>query len=270
MGILLAFRSALDDGHLVAIGVDMLGTVLAARTRLVIRATMDYEFFRAAWEEARHAVRLQTIGSAPRETLDLRNLDRGYEVYVEPLGGQDAPPFHVTAQLSWRWTNLNTIRGQLCDEDVLAEMVGRDQAAGLVSEKPAVRVDIELRARAPYDEPLPMPPQPTWQRWFRETVERLQSSERLLPDEMTRENAAGRLEVLAWQGNPKVTAVCTPTGELALEAVTIAAMQIIELPRLLDCPGEPDEGPHDMLRELFARVRASLSAWMQAVEHLRG
>lgn len=230
---------------------------------------MDYDLFRTAWEEARHAARLQMIGLYARETLDIRHLDREYEAYVEPLGGQDAPPFHVTAKLSWRWTNLTTVRGVLCDEDVLAEMVGRDQSEGLVSDNPYVRVDIELSAKAPYDHPLPMPPQATWQRWVRETVERLQRIERLLPDETARENAAGRLEVLAWQGKPQVTAVCSATGELELDAVTIAAMQLIELPRQLDCPDEPDEGPQGALHELFARVRASLSAWMQAVDHLR-
>jgi hypothetical protein len=137
---------------------------------------------------------------------------------VEPLGGQDAPPFHVTATLSWRWTNLNTVRGMLCDEDVLTEMLGREQSADLVSEYPIVRVDIELAASALYDNPLPMPSQQRWQRWSRETLERLQSIERLLPEETARENAAGRLEVLAWQGKPKITAVCSATASSAWSA----------------------------------------------------
>jgi hypothetical protein len=46
-------------------------------------------------------------------------------------------------------------------------------------------------------------------------------------------------------------------------------MQIIELPRLIDNPDERDEGPEVELEELFGRVRASLMAWMKALDHLR-
>jgi hypothetical protein len=45
-------------------------------------------------------------------------------------------------------------------------------------------------------------------------------------------------------------------------------MQIIDLPRLIDNPDEHDEGPEVELEELFGRVRASLMAWMQALDHL--
>jgi hypothetical protein len=70
------------------------------------------------------------------------------------------------------------------------------------------------------------------------------------------------------QESPKATVVCAPSGELLLEAVEISAGQLIELPPVLDNPDEPDEGPEDQLTELFERVRASLLAWMQAMDHL--
>jgi hypothetical protein len=75
--------------------------------------------------------------------------------------------------------------------------------------------------------------------------------------------------VLAWQQAPKVTAVCSPTGDLLLEAVEISAGQIIELPRVIDGSDGDADDPEVQLTELFERVRASLSAWMQAVDHLR-
>jgi len=230
---------------------------------------VDYETFLQLWVEALRASHLPTVGRYGTETLDTRNLDRSYRVYVEPLGGQDAPPFHVTAELSWDWHATNTVRGSRTDSDLLSEMLGRDQVEDLVTEKPSLRVDIKLRASAPFDKPLPMPANAAWAKWVEETMARLDRIEPLLPDEIVRENRMGMTEVLGWQGSPTAKVVCGPGGELRLEGVEVAAMQIIELPRLIDNPDEHDEGPEVELEELFGRVRASLMAWMQALDHLR-
>jgi hypothetical protein len=232
-------------------------------------AFVDYETFRHLWLEALRQCRLPTSGLYGTETLDTRNLDRSYRVYVEPLGGQDAPPFHVTAELSWDWHATNTVRGSRTDGDLLSEMLGRDQIEDLASEKPYLRVDIKLRASAPFDKPLPMPAKAAWAKWVEETMARLARIEPLLPDEVVRENRMGMTEVLGWQGSPTAKVVCGPGGELRLEGVQVAAMQIIELPRLIDNPDERDEGPEVELEDLFGRVRASLMAWMQALDHLR-
>lgn len=231
---------------------------------------MNYESFRDAWNRALRESRLPQITHRAEETLDLQTLDRTYLIYVEPLGGQDAPPFHLTATLSWSWHALQTARAATKDEDVLSEMLGRDGAEDLETEKPYVRVDIKLAARAPYGKPLPMPAEGRWAEWERETIERLDSIEPLLPEKTLRENRAGMLEVLGWQEAPRATVACSPGGELLLEAVEISAGQLIELPRVLDgSDREPDDGPEAQLTELFQRIRASLSAWMQAVDHLR-
>lgn len=228
--------------------------------------TVNYETFRARWIAALRASRLPTIGLYGEEQRDTRNLDRSYRVYVEPLGGQDADPFHVTAELSWVWTATNTVRGTTRDEDVLSEMLGRDQTAHLVTEQPCVRVDLKLRAAAPYDKPLPLPAKAAWARWVEEVTGRLDRIEPLLPDETIRKNRMGMTEVLGWQGQPIAKVVCGPGGELRLERVEVAAMQ---LPRLLDDPDERDDGPEVKLEELFGRVRAALMAWGQALDHLR-
>lgn len=230
---------------------------------------MDYDTFRALWLRALRESRLPQLGQLASETLDARSLDRLYTGYVEPLGGQDAPPFHVTAQLSWKWDGLNTVRGTTRDEDMLSEMLGRERAERLVTEKPCVRVDIQLRATAPYDEPLPMPPKSAWLKWVEETVERLDHIEPLLPEEILRDSRTGTTEVLAWQDSPKVRATCDASGALLLEGVELSAGQLVELPRLRDSPDQLDEGPEAQLTELFGRVRASLTAWMQALDHLR-
>ena len=230
---------------------------------------VDYETFRTLWIDGLQASRLQIIGAQGTETLNTRNLDRSYQIHFEPVGGQDAPPFHVKGTLSWRWTALNTSRGIFRDGDALSEMLGRDQTEDLVTNRPYIRIDIELSASAPYGKPLPMPSKTAWAKWVEETVERLDHIEPLLPNEVIRKNRMGMTEVLAWQGDPQVQALCAPGGELMLEKVAIAAFQIMELPRLLDSPDREDEGPESQIQELFGRVRASLMAWMQALDHLR-
>lgn len=230
---------------------------------------MNYESFRDAWNDALRQSRLPTIGLYATETLDTRMLDREYKVYVEPLGGQDAEPFHVTATLSWSWHALHTARAATKDEDILSEMLGRDGAEGLETERPYIRVEIKLSARAPYEKPLPMPSRAAWADWVREAMGRLETVESLTPDEDVRVNRMGMLEILAWQEKPKAITVCSPTGELLLAAVEISAGQLVELPRVLDGSDRArDEGPEEQLASLFGRVRASLMAWMQAVDHL--
>jgi hypothetical protein len=91
----------------------------------------------------------------------------------------------------------------------------------------------------------------------------------VVAEKNTREARDGRLEILAWQADPIVKVICGPGGELRLEGVEIAAGQIIELPRHWDdSERKHDEHPAGQVHELFGRVRASLHAWMQAVDHL--
>jgi hypothetical protein len=105
--------------------------------------------------------------------------------------------------------------------------------------------------------------------WSHETIERLEHIEPLLPAETYREAQGGKTGVLAWKESPKAAAVCMPSGELALEGVEISAGELIELPRLSDEPQEFDTDPGEQLSDLFSRLGASLSAWSQALDHLR-
>jgi hypothetical protein len=114
-----------------------------------------------------------------------------------------------------------------------------------------------------------MPAPAAWSRWAREAYGRLERIEPLVPEEATREGRDGRLEILAWQTDPAARIVCGPDGALRLDSVEIAAWQLVELPRRWDDPDRrPDQHPAGQLRDLFGRVRVSLQAWMQAVDHL--
>lgn len=231
---------------------------------------MRYEEFRLAWDDALRESKLGMIGLWGEETLNLRTTSRSYEVHVEPFGGQDAEPFFVAGTLSFKWKALNTARTVTREEDMLTELFGRESAYDLKTEQPWLRIDIKLNASLPYGKPLPMPSKGAWSAWVRETMGRLEDVEPLTPAEKVRENEEGNLEVLAWQGEPVVKATCGPDGQLHLEAVSISALQAIRTPRLFDDPDkEPDEPVYGQLQELFHRVRASLLAWMQALDHLK-
>lgn len=229
---------------------------------------MRYEEFKAAWDEALRESRLPIFGTG-EETLDLRSMDRRCQVYVEPFGGQQVVPFHVTATLSWRWRAELTARAATTEEDLLRSLLGRDDAEEIETEQPWLRVDITLTVHAPHGKPLPLPAKSVWAQWVREAMGRLERIEPIIPEENVRETEDGRLAILAWRGEPEVKTICTAEGELKLESVELAAWQAIQLPRQWSgSDREPDEHPHRQLREMFARVRAALHAWMEVMDHL--
>jgi hypothetical protein len=232
---------------------------------------MNHQSFRDAFEAALRRSRLAVFGVRGEELLDLHHLDRIHRIAVEPIGGQDAEPFLVTASLSWRWSALQTARTNTTEEDVVTEMLGRDEGAGGQTERPWIRVDIALKAMLPHGKPIAMPGPAAMRQWFHETMTRLEEIEPLTPGEQIRDEG-GRLAVLAWQQTePLVHALCQPSGDLRLEGVELAAWQAVGVPRVLDDPDhEPDAGPEEELAAMFGRTRAALVAWMQALDHLRG
>lgn len=232
---------------------------------------MNYDTFRTAFDAALRQSGLRICGVRPDERLDLARLDRTYRVAVEPIGGQDAEPFFVTALLSWRWDALHTARTLSTEDDVLAELHGRHPDGPVRTEPPWVRLDIELRATLPYGKPLALPSQAALGRWCHEACTRLEHIEPLTGPEPVRQHEDGGLAVLAWQdAEPRIRASCRSSGELMLERVEIAAWQAIPTPRILDDPSaDPDPGPHEELNAAFSRTRAALTAWTQALDHLR-
>ncbi|MEO7590103.1 MAG: hypothetical protein ABI134_02720, partial [Byssovorax sp.] len=162
---------------------------------------MRYEEFKAAWDEVLRKSRLPLFGRG-EEHLDLRSMERRCEVYVEPIGGQAVKPFHVTAALSWRWKSELTARSDTTEEDLLTALLGREGTDEIATDRPWLRVDIVLRASTPYGKPLPLPNRPAWARWVRETMGRLERIEPIVPEDNVREADDGRLEILAWQGEP--------------------------------------------------------------------
>ena len=231
---------------------------------------MNYDEFKQAWGRALRESRLPILGATDgEETVDFRSMDRTFTTHVEPVGGQEMEPFHVTATLSWRWNCLLTARTTTTEEDLLSELLGRQGAHGIDTERPWLRVDVKISASLSHGKAIPMPTSAVWAKWTREAYGRLERIEPLVPDEDVREGRQGGLEILAWQGAPTAKVTCGVDGNLKLERVDISAWQAIELPRQWDdSDREPDEHPARQLDEMFNRARAALHAWMQVVDHL--
>jgi hypothetical protein len=190
-------------------------------------------------------------------------------VYVEPIGREVGKPFHVSGAIFWSWDALQTARTATTEDDLLAELLGREDARKIATERPWLRVDIELRAGLEYGKAIPMPSALKWTRWSREAIGRLENVEPLVTGDVFREAPSGFHAILAWQGEPELKVICTPAGELRLADISIRAFQGIDLPRRWgDTEGPADDDPHEQLSAMFNRVRAALYAWGEVMDHL--
>ncbi len=228
---------------------------------------MRYEDFKATWERTIGASKLGRHGF-PEETLDSTSLDRNYLVRVEPPRGQDSRPFFVVAELSWRWSSLQSARSRYGEEELVSELLGTRTPRRTA--KPWLRIDIKLSATLMHGEPIEMPSRKAWAAWAREVLGRLESIEPLLPKERVRERKGGALEVLAWSDEqPTLEVKCSPVGELRLAGVSLHSWVALELPRARSADERQEKAPDDALVELFARLEGALRAWSESVDHLR-
>jgi hypothetical protein len=231
---------------------------------------VTYRDFKRAWVAALRDSGLRKIGiDYVTESLDLGSMRRTCTSGVEPMG-QDIEPFHVTGTLEWHWHSLHDARTATTEEDLLTELLGKDDVRRVRTERPWLRVDVTLRATTLWGKEVAMPGPSTWTAWAREAFARLESIEPIVPPETVREGRGGRLEILAWQGEPEAHVLCGREGDLRLRSVEVAAWQAIELARTWDDPRRtPDTGTEQQLGGLFARVRAALQAWVEATDYLR-
>lgn len=108
---------------------------------------------------------------------------------------------------------MRTARTYTSDDDVRVALLG--DRAKVRTEKPWLRVDLALRAALGSSQLLQMPTPATWKAWAVETISRLDSIERLIPEKDVRERKDG-LEILAWKDTPEVTVHCEADGNLYL------------------------------------------------------
>lgn len=223
---------------------------------------MNYESFRTAWNEALEAAGLMPYSLWPEETVELKTMDRGYQVAI-PYRIDQFDPFTVSARLRWKWPALLSARFDTSEEDLLREIFS-DFGGPVATEQPLLRVDLTLNAALPEYLLMPFPSEKAWRRWTAEVLAKLVPlfpSGRLL-------DAQGR-EDLSWRGEPAAEARCSPSGQLYLERITLAAWQGIYLPRQWDDPGkERDETPDRQLNDFARRVRQGMQAWAESLKCL--
>lgn len=228
---------------------------------------MRYEDLKSAWHRALSDSGLPPIGW-PTETMDLSSMSRRYWVAVEPHGGQDSEPFHVSATLEFSWDALKTARTRSTEEDILTELFGREDVDGLNTERPWLRVDVKMRASLPYGQALLLPPASAIRDWAREVAARLERIEPLLPEEVVKDSPDGTLEILGWKGAPQLQVTCDAGGALMLEGVELAGWQTVLLPRRWDDPERIDDEPDAQLADMFGRVKRALGAWMESLDNI--
>ena len=226
---------------------------------------MNYEDFRTLWHEALAKARLPSTPFWPTETIDLRQMDRAYQVYMPVHHRNQARPFHVTIELNWRWDALQSARTATTEEDLLVTLLGED-GYDQITERRWVRIDVTLHATLPADAPQPMPGGDAWRRWMGTVMHEMGL---LLPSDLPDVRWERGEVPLFWQGNPVARFQCRPDGQLVLTGVELPAWQGIELPRQWDDPERPqDEGTEVQLDSFFEWVRASLNVWESCLHHL--
>jgi hypothetical protein len=226
---------------------------------------MDYDEFRRLWHEALARAGLVSVPFRPTETVDLQHMDRAYKVYMPMSHGNQTGPFHVTVELSWRWSALQSARTATTEEDLLVTLLGEDGYEA-DTERPWVRVDVNLHATLPDGDPTPMPDAAVWQHWMEKVTHEMGLLE--LPNLPEVRWDRGQVP-LFWQGDPAARLQCRPDGQLYLTGVELPAWQGIELPRQWDDPERPEDGDTEVQLDSFCEwVRDSLEVWEGNLQHL--
>jgi hypothetical protein len=224
---------------------------------------MNYEQFRAVWNQALTEAGVGPHLFPPAETVDLGNMDRTYQVYIHLPPSQEVKPFHVTARLSWTWDALQAARTATTEEDALMLFLG-DERRWEDTERPWLRVDVRLRATLPRGSTLPLPQPTRWRDWLADVNERL---EPLLSTGW--ETGDDELIVLAHRGEPEAEVRLAADGQLSLARVSLSAWEGINLPRQWDDPDrQRDEHPYDQLADFIERVWEAMEEWNQSSARL--
>ena len=180
-----------------------------------------------------------------------------------------ASPFHISGAISWRWGALQQARTATTEEDLLTELLGREDARGQETLHPRLRIDVTLRAGLEYGKSIAMPSRSVWSRWRREALARLRMLEHLVDDDAMLDIWDDEFAVLAWLGEPEITAACNETGDLLFESLSVSAFQMVGVPRAWDSPDrQPDDDPYQQLCAMFLRVKSALHAWGEVMDQL--
>jgi len=198
------------------------------------------------------------------ETIDLVDTVRSWKIYIRRAAPQSAEPFYVSAEIGFEWSPVDAARAYTCEEDLLAELVGRRKRP-IRTEHRWTRIDLSLRAGLPYGSTTSMPEPHVFGAW---TASVLETADAAFTDV---EQKKGRIvAVLGGHGDVEVQAHCKPDGIVSLKALAISGFQTVRVPRAWDDPERrvAERDPRDDLGRLARRFKTALDEWTKSVSEL--
>ena len=226
---------------------------------------MRYDEFRDQLQDALHETGLfSKYVDRPTEVIDLASADWRWEVFVYRDAPESVNPFHVSAKISFRWSAANAARGHTCEEDLLAELLGRRMRLPKTQRR-WTRVDLELYATLPYGSTTPIPEPQVFKSWTHSVGEKL---DKLLTDFQERQ---GRIvAVMGSREEVKIEAKWKAEGDLSLTGISVSAFQLVRVPRVWDDPlrREAEKGNGKELARLAGRFKQALDEWINSVSEL--
>lgn len=243
--------------------------MMAARfptaSTLLEGVTMRFAEFRDRLEGALQEAGLSFHDADRRvETIDLVDTVRSWKIYIRRAAPQSAEPFYVSAEIGFEWSPVDAARAYTCEEDLLAELVGRRKRP-IRTEHRWTRIDLSLRAGLPYGSTTSMPEPHVFGAW---TASVLETADAAFTDV---EQKKGRIvAVLGGHGDVEVQAHCKPDGIVSLKALAISGFQTVRVPRAWDDPERrvAERDPRDDLGRLARRFKTALDEWTKSVSEL--
>lgn len=222
---------------------------------------MNHDAFRAAWLDALQAIGLRGYPDRGEDLIDLGTMCRKHSLRVGMGHEQVAEPFFVTMLLGWTWTPVHSARTYTNEEDLLSELLGHEQARAVLTERPWVRVDVQLHATLPWGQPLRLEGADRLHRWTGEVTRALQP---MLRSRVER-NSAGIEAIHASIREPQARVECGGSGELLLLGVEVEAWRGVQLPRTSDVDDVLEDDTAPQLARLATDAGAALAAWTRSL-----
>jgi len=223
-----------------------------------------YAEFRDRLESALWEAGLSVHDADRRETIDLENTVRRWQVYFIRTAPPSTEPFHVSAEVGFEWTPFDAARAYTTEEDLLTELMGRRRRPTR-TERRWMRVDLSLRANLPYGSTTSMPEPHVFSAWTASIVEKVDVAFTDI------EERKGRIAaVLGGHGDLEVQAQCQLNGVVSLTGVAISGFRMVRVPRVWDNPNrrETEKGPHVELGRLGQTFKATIDEWRKSVSEL--
>jgi hypothetical protein len=222
---------------------------------------MKHEPVRTAWLDALRSQALLSRFDFSEDLIDIRTMARKHSVRIGLDMPQYAEPFLASMRLGWTWTPVHSARTYTNEDDMLSELLGREQADTVVTEPPWVRVDIEMHATLPFGNPLRTQGPDALRRWTREATRALEPTLRTKVER----NAHGVEAVHACLGEPEARVQWNDSSELLLLGVELASWRGVELPRASDVDSPFEADTATQLQRLAVDAHAAFAAWTRSL-----